>query len=221
MAFPSFEEWLKFQAVHLSALAPADRLSWEKEYRDARLRAARPPDVSWLQTQYFRAALEHYTAARFSALSGFILTAGVQFHLAIELYLKGLLCRVLDENARRKLSHDFPAAWNHVKRDLFADDPSLVRFDVAVADLHKHWGLRYLDDVVVKGLQATLGFGGRRGVKATSAQSSMPQCDLYVGDLDELVAELWKKSDLNIKAFMTNDTVARERLERFADWVFW
>jgi hypothetical protein len=32
---------------------------------------------------------------------------------------------------------------------------------------------------------------------------------------------LWKKSDLNIKAFMTNDTVARERLERFADWVFW
>src|SRR5262245_50721811 len=109
---PTFVEWLtKVQHIELASLSTTERAEWERLYRRMAARAAGPPDPQDLQREYFRTALEYYIAARFSALSFFMPMSGVMFHHAIELYLKGLLCPLLNEKKRVKLGHNLQRAW--------------------------------------------------------------------------------------------------------------
>src|SRR2546425_3787151 len=89
----TFEEWMtSVQRIDITTLSAVDLDGWRKSFDAAKARWG-VPDLETLQHEYFRAALQHQIAARFAVLSGFNPSAGVMFHLAIELYIKGLLCK--------------------------------------------------------------------------------------------------------------------------------
>jgi HEPN domain-containing protein len=144
------------QRIDPATLKGKDRAEWERLYGMMAARAAGPLDVQDLQHEYFRTALEYYVAARFSALSFFMPMSGVMFHQAIELYLKGLLCPLLNEKKRRKLGHNLRRAWKKYKS--LSKDSSLSRFDDRVAGLDRHWGVRYPDEIVRHGVDANIAF---------------------------------------------------------------
>jgi hypothetical protein len=216
---PTFAEWLTgVQRIDPAKLTTTDRAEWERLYRRMAARAAGPPDPQDLQYEYFRTALEYYIAARFSALSFFMPMSGVMFHHAIELYLKGLLCPVLNEKKRTNLGHNLRRAWKKYKS--LTMDASLSRFDDRVAELDRHWGVRYPDEIIRHGIRAGIGFEKSPSAVA-SGGGSPPRYVLMVEELDELTAVLWKKAGLNIKAFMPSSPEARESLEQWNKWIFW
>jgi len=217
--FPSFEKWLSdVQRIDPTKLTVADRAEWERLYRRAAARAAGPPDPQDLQHEYFRTALEYYIAARFSALSFFMPMSGVVFHHAIELYLKGLLCPLLNEKKRTKLGHNLWRAWKKYKA--IAKDSSLSRFDDCITELDRHWRVRYPDEIIRHGIRAGIGFA-KSPSAAVSSGGGPPRYVLVVEELDELMAVLWDKARLNIKAFMPSSPEARELLERLNKRIFW
>jgi hypothetical protein len=128
--------------------------------------------------------------------------SGVLFHHAIELYLKGLLCRWLDEEQRTALGHPLPRAWSKYKS--LTGNSSLLRFDELVEELDRHWRVRYPDDLVKHGLQA----------------DTLVTRDL-LDRLDEFMKALWNESDLNITSFMPSSPQARHNLERENKCIFW
>src|SRR5438034_1285027 len=146
-----FKNWLKGQQINPAKVSPEELAAWKRSYEDAMARAAAGPDVDDLKHEYFRTALEYYISARFAAVSGFNPMAGVLFHHAIELYLKGLLCRFVDKQGRKHLRHDLPRAWAEHKT--VASDPTLLRFDDLVISLHRYWGVRYPDDSLETGIR--------------------------------------------------------------------
>ena len=215
---PSFVDWLtRVQQVDPATLTSTDRAEWERLYRRMAERAAGPPDAQELQMEYFRTALEYHIAARFSALSFFMPMSGVVFHHAIELYLKGLLCPLLNEKKRKRLGHNLQRAWKRYKS--LTKDSSLSRFDDRVAELDRHWRVRYPDEIIRHGIQANIGF--EKSPASARGGGSAPRYVLLVEELDELTAILWKKAGLNIKAFMPSSPEARESLERRNKWIFW
>jgi|SRR5436309_6727819 len=213
----SFANWLKVQQIDPTRISPEELSIWKGHYEDAMARAAAGPHVDDFKHEYFRTALEYYISARFAALSFFIPMAGVLFRDAIELYLKGLLCLHLDEGERRELWHDLVEAWTEAKK--FIGDDSLSGFDQLVAGLDKYWGVRYPDEIVKEGIMANITFV--RGPVAPPSGRREPYYVLTVDELDEFTAMLWKKSGLNIKAFMPMKAEAREYLERWNNWIFW
>ena len=216
---PTFAEWLtNVQRINPATLTAEDRAEWKRLYERMATRAAGPLDVQDLQYEYFRTALEYYITARFSALSFFMPMSGVIFHHAIELYLKGLLCPLLNEKKRTKLGHNLRRAWKKYKS--LSKDSSLSRFDDRVAGLDRHWRVRYPDEIVRHGIQANIGFE-KSPAAAVVGGRNQPRYVLVVEELDELMAVLWKKSGLNITAFMPSSDQAREYLGRWNKWVFW
>jgi HEPN domain-containing protein len=218
-AIPTFAEWLtNVQHIDPATLTAKDRPEWERLYERMKARAAGPLNVEDLQHEYFRMALEYYIAARFSALSFFMPMSGVMFHQAMELYLKGLLCLLLTEKKRTRLGHNLWRAWKKYKS--LSKDSSLSRFDARVAGLDRYWGVRYPDEIVRHGIHANIAFE-KSPAAAVIGGRNQRHYVLVVEEFDELMAVLWKKSGLNIKAFMPSSDTARECLARWNKWVFW
>jgi HEPN domain-containing protein len=216
---PAFAEWMtNTQQLDPATLTATERVEWERHYERMAARAAGPLDVEDVQHEYFRTALEYYIAARFSALSFFMPMSGVIFHHAIELYLKGLLCPLLDEKKRTKLGHNLRRAWKKYKS--LSKDSSLSRFDDRIAGLDRHWGVRYPDEILRHGIQVDIGFE-KSPAAAVIGGRNQSRYVLVIEELDELMAVLWNKSGLNIEAFMSSSDAAREYLGRWNKWVFW
>jgi hypothetical protein len=85
------------------------------------------------------------------------------FHLAIELYIKGLLCRRLNEKQRRRLSHHLRGAWSKVKK-LAPTPAALSRFDDTIRALDIYWNVRYPDSIVTGGILAGITFDRSGGL---------------------------------------------------------
>jgi hypothetical protein len=75
-------------------------------------------DKGALLVEYFRAGIDYHTSARFAAFAGFIPLSGNLAHLAVEMYLKGYLCRKLSERERRNLGHRLRKIWKRFKEEL-------------------------------------------------------------------------------------------------------
>jgi hypothetical protein len=99
-------------------------------------------------------------------------------------------------------------------------DSSLSRFDDRVAGLDRHWRVRYPDEIIRHGIQANIAFEKSPDVAITGGGNQRHYM-LTIEELDELVAVLWKKSGLNIKAFMPSSNAAREYLGLRNKGVFW
>src|SRR5260221_12629949 len=90
-------------------------------------------DKDRLRFMYFDTGLHYHITARFAVIEQFNPLAANLFHHAIEMYLKGALCRTLDEHQRRKLGHRLTKIWKRFK--VTHPDPALDRFDQCISEL--------------------------------------------------------------------------------------
>jgi HEPN domain-containing protein len=107
-------------------------------------------DKDRLRFMYFDTGLYYHITARFAVIEHFNPLAGNLFHHAIEMYLKGALCRTLDEHQRRKLGHRLKKIWKRFK--FTHPDPALNKFDQCISELDKYERIRYPKEILRTGM---------------------------------------------------------------------
>jgi hypothetical protein len=167
-----------------------------------------PPDIYRLENEFFDLGLQYFVVARFAASEGVALSpvSGTLFHHAVEMLLKGKLCRTL-----QRKTHDLPWLWDKFKTEVA--DPSLTEFDFIVNELHKFEDIRYPENIVVHGMTCSIGFGKRTPVQSKQRE---PRYELFVGELDGLVKRIFTASSTNPEAFAGKyQKHARKYLRRY------
>jgi len=155
-----------------------------------------------LSSHYFSIATHYYVAARFSAYAKLIPVAGNLFHHAVEMYLKGVLCRQLTTiELKRNLGHDLPLIWNAFKE--YVADSTLDRFDETISTLHDFENLRYPDQedgMVTKGMLCHLEFESDVADEI-SKQTQTTEYKIVVDHIDILVKIIFDKAEINPQFF--------------------
>jgi hypothetical protein len=159
-------------------------------------------------------ACQYYATARFAMHAGCMPVMGILFHHTVEMLLKGGLAQ------KRKLS-DLEAMRHRLKKKIWPafkedfPDPNLSRHDATISSLDKFDAARYPDEILKHGM------GGRaewRGpVTEVIAHSGIRTVRPYViaiSDIDDLVAEVFKKCSWNPGAFMGHNPAALEAIKR-------
>jgi HEPN domain-containing protein len=168
--------------------------------------------------EYFDAAIQYHVSARFAAFAGFIPVAGNLAHLAVEMYLKGYLCRKVTERERRKLGHHLPKIWRKVKQDI--GNSTLDNFDATISAIHKFERIRYPEEIVRKGMTASVGF--KKGGAAKEPGRAKPNFELVIDDLDALAKRILEDSKVNPKFYTQRlNNEARTYLTQSNDAVIW
>jgi hypothetical protein len=153
-----------------------------------------------LRGRYFDTGTHYYVAGRFAYFARAIPTAGNLLHHAIEMYLKGCLVQTHDETQRRRLRHNLRRIWRRLKRQV--GDNSLSRFDATIADLSPFEDLRYPEKVGGRLIHFEL---VRTPTEASgSGLKKTRQFQLFLNEIDELVAVLFQRASLNPKYFAAN-----------------
>jgi len=165
--------------------------------------------------------LEYHAAARFAALSAFMPMAGVLFHHAIELYLKGLLCDRLDERERRDLGHNLRRLWKLYKQAVGATE-DLSHFDRVIAEADGFERVRYPDRIIEHGIRTAITFAREEFSDQSTPPRREPLYVVTVDEIDALAALLWKHSRLNPRVFtMSFKEFTRDYLGQFNKSRFW
>jgi HEPN domain-containing protein len=126
-----------------------------------------PEDKKVLLQEYFSGAIQYHVSARFAAIAGFIPVSGNLAHHAVEMYLKGYLCRNLTEKERRRLGHSLRKIWRKVKQDI--GDSTLDTFDATISAIDHFERIRYPEEIARSGMTATVGFKRGNTVKDTTS----------------------------------------------------
>jgi hypothetical protein len=172
-----------------------------------------------LVQEYFDLGSRYYSAARFAAIAGFAPIAGNLFHHALEMFLKGGLCRKLDEKERKNLWHKLRKIWTEFK--LMVADPSLNKFDATIASIDDFEEIRYPEATVRNGIQV---FINLRKPDPTMPIGSPgrpePVYNIVVDELDELVKVIFEKCHRNPKAIRLSPD-ALKYLEQWNNTTIW
>ena len=113
------------------------------------------------------------------------------------MFLKGYLSLSLDEAGRIKLGHNLPRIWKKFKAAVA--DPGLNAYDNLIRGLNRFWRVRYPEEMVDKGMVATIGFGN--GGSAPASPHGQPVYDLLVGPIDDVVRVICERSSFNMLFF--------------------
>lgn len=146
-------------------------------------------------SQFFTYGGQYYVTGRYAAFAGLTPVVGNILHHAIEMFLKGALCKskTIDE-MRIKLRHDLVKIWKAFKAQ--ENDTALAVFDEAIAQLHRFEVIRYPPQGMVL----------RMYILKTDAEYSFvtandiplpPDYRLCLEEVDELVALLLARTDQN------------------------
>jgi len=143
---------------------------------------------------FFSLGLQYFVAGRFSAFGRLMPVVGNQFHHAVEMMLKGYLAKTMDLADLKKLGHRLVVLWERFKKD-FADD-QLARFDQTIMDLDQFESIRYPNQVHENGAQMVISLGPRH-VWTENTGIDVPQYQVVLRELDELVKVIFTKSSIN------------------------
>ena len=160
--------------------------------------------------KFCQRGIDYYVAGRFSALPGrSIIVSGNLLHHAIEMLLKGALCKAQTHSPQqiRWMGHNLKRAWKAFKSSF--PDPRLNALDSAVKDLNKFEELRYPNTqfstmvqmmilkrahVAQTNVTSTAGLTGTRG--------PTPKKYAYIlEDVDELVKLIFDVGRINPQLF--------------------
>lgn len=166
--------------------------------------------------KYFQLGMGYYVVGRFAVHARFSIIAGNLCHHAIELFLKGKLVPKLGRDVlKNKFGHNLPTIWEAFKSDV--DDQSLSRFDHTIRRLHAFEDIRYPGKGTDLGAQISVTIGRPPGTgPATGPYANVPNYDLVLGDIDELVRTLIDVCTINsdvLIPFMQHNVLAHEFLE--------
>ena len=104
--------------------------------------------VEYDQRGFFNNGIQYYAAARMLFFARGAPVTGNLAHHAVEMLLKGALCRVVPLTALakpREFGHSLTRLWERFKTEL--KDATLARFDDTIAALDPWETLRYPDEV--------------------------------------------------------------------------
>jgi hypothetical protein len=160
--------------------------------------------------EFCQRGMEYYVAGRFSALSSgkSIIVSGNILHHAIEMLLKGALCRRRSHSRQqiRSMGHNLEKAWKAFKKT--CSDPRLNALDSAVKDLNKFEDLRYPDKMMSSGMVGMF-ILKRDHVKDMNVSdpkgSVFPKYAYIMEDVDELVTLIFEVGEINPKFFSVSD----------------
>jgi len=146
--------------------------------------------------EYFRFGTQYYVSGRVATALGLLPVPGNLFHHAIELFLKGDLCRALSAAELKDFHHNLKCLWTAFKHK--HKDPALATFDARIKALHKFEAIRYPDRIATKGMYATISVGRwDRQPAVFPGGHTPPGYHLVVQDIDELVGVIFKKASMN------------------------
>ena len=150
---------------------------------------------------FFSTATQYYVAGRYGTFAGLVPVVGNLLHHAVEIYLKGGLSKRKNLAELKKLRHDLPGVWRGFKAQF--RDGSLDQFDGGVSTLHAFEELRYPDSVLKKGMSCLVSIERpSSGATTDVATASSPQYDLYLQEVDGLIANIFVVASINPKYFM-------------------
>jgi len=158
-------------------------------------RESQPENAEDLKNLYFRYATDYYVAGRFAFFARSMPTAGNLFHHAVELYLKGSLIHELNEKGRKNLGHRLERIWRRFKQSI--REPGLDRFDGVITALDSFENIRYPEKTARLGAGLGFSLAAPGPTLLGSFKDKTPQYTIIIHQIDELVAELVKKSALN------------------------
>jgi HEPN domain-containing protein len=158
-------------------------------------------DKDMLRIMYFDTGLYYHTTARFAVIEQFNPLAANLFHHAVEMYLKGALCRTLNEHQRRKLGHRLTKMWKRFK--VAHPDPALNRFDQSISELDKYERIRYPEEILRRGMFSSINFSRSAQPVPSTTGPKRPEAhyDLFVDELDALAKEIFAKASVNAPVF--------------------
>jgi hypothetical protein len=163
-----------------------------------------PENKADLLGRYFDTGTHYYVAGRFAYFARAIPTAGNLLHHAIEMYLKGCLVGTYDEAPRRRLGHRLRRIWRRFKRQ--DGDNKLSQFDATIAELDRFEDLRYPEKV--RGLLIHFELTRQPAEASGSGSRNARRFDLFLNEIDQLVAVLFQQANLNPKSFTTGLSAA-------------
>ena len=146
---------------------------------------------------FFNLGSQYYIAARFAAFGRLNPVVGNLFHHSIEMYLKGGLSKTKNLQQLEKFRHKLPAIWKAFKDQ--TTGAALSQFDATIADLDRYEELRYPNAALAKGMGSTINI--MRSNASVTGGISVPQYELCVQDIDELVAAIFSAASRNPKAY--------------------
>ena len=150
--------------------------------------------------------MQYYVAGRAAARVFLTPIYGNLLHHAVEMFLKYTLIAVLsaEEMRSREYGHNLVNLWRCFKEKEagpeFNADPALDRFDVTIRSLHEFEELRYPDNIRHGAIMMALTWLPDEAV-TTSLQSKPKQFEITIDDVDRLVMEILKRTNLNPRYF--------------------
>jgi hypothetical protein len=151
-----------------------------------------------LKYSYSRLGFEYYLSGRFAFLASKLpmTVTGNLFHHAVEMFLKGYLSTKFDEKERKNFHHHLRRIWLKFKEE--AGDPQLHRFDGVIAELDKFENIRYPERPLKSGMAIMFSLTGN---PSQNFNETVPQYNLNLEKIDELVADIFQKCLINPKSF--------------------
>jgi hypothetical protein len=161
------------------------------------------PEGAW--NEFGRRGIDYYVAGRFSALPGrSLVVSGNLLHHAIEMFLKGALCKKQSHSRQqiRSMGHNLKKAWKAFKET--CPDPRLNALDSAVRDLNKFEDLRYPDKLMSSGMVGMF-ILKREHVKDMNVTHgkgpALPRYAYIMEDVDELVKLIFEVGGMDPRFF--------------------
>jgi len=149
---------------------------------------------------FFNLGVQYYVVARFSAIAELLFVSGNQYHLAVEMLLKGQLAKTIClESLKRKYSHRLKRTWKDFKKLFPAEN--LSSFDDLICELARFERIRYPDNVLREGMTAILSWEPQT-TTTTIKGPKVPQYEIAVTELDELIGTLFRLCSINSAYYM-------------------
>jgi hypothetical protein len=158
-------------------------------------------------------ACQYYATARFAMHAQCLPVCGNLFHHAVEMLLKGGLARKRKISELKDMGHKLKVLWRAFKADF--PDPALKRHDKTISSLDKYEAIRYPDVIMNHGLGALAQwYGPPAKITARAGLKTLKQYPIVVGDIDDLIADVFRISSWKPGAFMGNNAAALEAITR-------
>ena len=132
-------------------------------------------------------AVQYYVAGRQAAIAQLFPVSGNLLHHAVEMLLKGVLCRTKSLEELRANRHNLKRSWNAFRASFPEDE--LAEFTPAVRTLNKFERLRYPDELLTTGMVGMFALFREHSTSASgSASTGLPLFSLVLEDVDAFVS---------------------------------
>ncbi len=147
-------------------------------------------------------ALQYYIVGRFAVFTN-LRVAGNLLHHAVEMALKGHLSRSLSPANLKKLKHSLGKLWPSFKESVSTS--GLEKHDTVISRLIPFETVRYPDHAAEHGARFLISPGVAPKSHSKRLREklprSVPRYDIYLGDVDALLAAIFAAASINPKFF--------------------